>query len=609
MVPIEGMSDTSPYAPYLDTNYVPNDPEIDHIKKLLSEPLAQLADLDKEIVRTRATLKNLIGKHGALHNKIKAHRALISPVRRLPPDVLGEIFFHCLPQHRNPAMSAKEAPVLLGRVCSSWRTIVLSTPRLWARIHIPTPNTVFTRPPTPQDHEQLDPGFVDKISHRSKAAEEWIEKSGACPLSISIHMPSYVDTRSRVAGWAFERVTEQLISSRHRWRSLTVRAMDPAFTHLKNIAAEDLPLLESISLVRLHSGWPPHPSSAPPKPWSLCGLLAAPHLRSLSLSFAYENFANLPVKWAQLTKLELDTEGYVHGPIHQGISYQNVKKVLSQCPGLVTCALRLSHPEPLHEMVKFDVRLPRLRNLLLNVSYAAFGHIFNYFELPQLHNIEFKQPFIRTASSLDISLSVPVDILLQNGGTLRSLSLDLYSMRKEDLIICLQSSPGITHLRLSAALAPPFALVDTQSNAELEPVMNDAILTLLTPSSSPDLPSVLCPLLEEFECKGGSQSLHFSDDALVQFLLKRCKYARKGDGTGPLLKRVSVYLDRTQPDDSDVGGLKRIEEVRREGVEVDLKYRKTAIRTPFSPWIGLELTEEEQMNVTGVESHLLPFPF
>ena len=278
--------------------------------------------------------------------------------------------------------------------------------------------------------------------------------------------------------------------------------------------------------------------------------------------------------------------------------------VLNQCPMLVTCGLRLSHPEPLPEMIKFDVRLPLLRNFLLNVSYAAFGHIFNWLELPLLRNVEFRQPFIRTAPAPEVTLSVPVDILLQNGRSIRSLSLDLYSMRKEDLIVCLQSSPAITQLRLSAALAPPFALVETQSD---EPVMSDAILQLLTPSEelSPEHPFLLCPSLEEFDCKGGSQSLNLSDEALVKFLTRRCEYARRGEG--PLLKRVSVYLDRTQPD--DLSGLKWVDQVRREGVEVDLRYRKTAIRTHYSPWIGLELTEEEQMSVTGLEPHLPPFPF
>ena len=255
-------------------------------------------------------------------------------------------------------------------------------------------------------------------------------------------------------------------------------------------------------------------------------------------------------------------------------------------------------------MIKFDVRLPLLRNFLLNVSYAAFGHIFNWLELPLLRNVEFRQPFIRTAPAPEVTISVPVDILLQNGRSIRSLSLDLYSMRKEDLIVCLQSSPAITQLRLSAALAPPFALVETQSD---EPVMSDAILQLLTPSEelSPEHPFLLCPLLEEFDCKGGSQSLNLSDEALVKFLTRRCEYARRGEG--PLLKRVSIYLDRTQPD--DLSGLKWLDQVRREGVEIDLRYRKTAIRTHYSPWIGLELTEEEQMSVTGLEPHLPPFPF
>ncbi|KAJ7782493.1 hypothetical protein DFH07DRAFT_704529, partial [Mycena maculata] len=59
---------------------------------------------------------------------VEAHKA---PTRRLPLDFIQEIFVACLPTHWNCAMSASEAPVILGPVCSSWRSISLSTPRLW----------------------------------------------------------------------------------------------------------------------------------------------------------------------------------------------------------------------------------------------------------------------------------------------------------------------------------------------------------------------------------------------------------------------------------------------------------------------------------------------
>ncbi|KAJ7916895.1 hypothetical protein B0H13DRAFT_1485496, partial [Mycena leptocephala] len=58
-----------------------------------------------------------------------------SPVRRLSPDVLHEIFPASLPKHWNRVTSTKEAPLILGRICSAWRTLALSTPVLWASLH------------------------------------------------------------------------------------------------------------------------------------------------------------------------------------------------------------------------------------------------------------------------------------------------------------------------------------------------------------------------------------------------------------------------------------------------------------------------------------------
>ncbi|KAJ6456394.1 hypothetical protein C8R45DRAFT_1034332 [Mycena sanguinolenta] len=34
----------------------------------------------------------------------------------------------CMPTHRNCVMSAAEAPVILGRICSSWRAISIHRP-------------------------------------------------------------------------------------------------------------------------------------------------------------------------------------------------------------------------------------------------------------------------------------------------------------------------------------------------------------------------------------------------------------------------------------------------------------------------------------------------
>ncbi|KAF8189036.1 hypothetical protein BJ912DRAFT_385412 [Pholiota molesta] len=59
-----------------------------------------------------------------------------SPISGVPCDVLREIFIHCLPRHpleiRQPNTTI--APMLLCQICSSWRTVALTSPTLWSHL-------------------------------------------------------------------------------------------------------------------------------------------------------------------------------------------------------------------------------------------------------------------------------------------------------------------------------------------------------------------------------------------------------------------------------------------------------------------------------------------
>ncbi|KAF8872280.1 hypothetical protein BD779DRAFT_349309 [Infundibulicybe gibba] len=55
-------------------------------------------------------------------------------VFRLPLEVLGEIFLHCLPPGKWGSFSARHAPWLLTKVCRSWREVALSTSLLWSKL-------------------------------------------------------------------------------------------------------------------------------------------------------------------------------------------------------------------------------------------------------------------------------------------------------------------------------------------------------------------------------------------------------------------------------------------------------------------------------------------
>ncbi|KAJ7637491.1 hypothetical protein B0H17DRAFT_910962, partial [Mycena rosella] len=116
---------------HLGTNYCPGDEEILEIQTLVAHTALQVKRLDDEIAGLQKTVHKLTDERQGLSAYADAHRALILFARRLPVDIIQEIFVACILSHRNCVMSAVEAPILLGRICSSWRAISHATPRLW----------------------------------------------------------------------------------------------------------------------------------------------------------------------------------------------------------------------------------------------------------------------------------------------------------------------------------------------------------------------------------------------------------------------------------------------------------------------------------------------
>ncbi|KAJ6530266.1 hypothetical protein B0H19DRAFT_904173, partial [Mycena capillaripes] len=118
----------SPFRQHLNTNYAPTDAEIDRIR-------AHLAPHEAELARLEALIRDLTAQRDRVKDHVDSHRALISHPRRLPQDLIEQIFLACLPTHRNAVMSPAEAPLLLGHICSAWRSVSFSMPRLWASLH------------------------------------------------------------------------------------------------------------------------------------------------------------------------------------------------------------------------------------------------------------------------------------------------------------------------------------------------------------------------------------------------------------------------------------------------------------------------------------------
>ncbi|KAF8891925.1 hypothetical protein CPB84DRAFT_1683133, partial [Gymnopilus junonius] len=180
----------------LGTNDPPSEDEKQKFHALVADPLHKLQETDKRIADLEAELNLLKKERSDVQDSLKGYLTVMAPIRGLPDDVLCDIFYHCLPSHRNPILSTSEAPLLLTQVCSKWRSVALSSPALWARLHISfshdhrglfrnyTPNLWLWSETNPSEVRQAK--AIKILGRRVEVIKNWLARSGTCPLSISL---------------------------------------------------------------------------------------------------------------------------------------------------------------------------------------------------------------------------------------------------------------------------------------------------------------------------------------------------------------------------------------------------------------------------------------
>ncbi|TDL21658.1 hypothetical protein BD410DRAFT_828903 [Rickenella mellea] len=130
---------------------------------------------------------------------VRIRRRIVIHINKLPVELLAEIFLWCNPIGTFPRPSRHLAPILLGRVCRVWRSVSLSTPQLWAQIVI--------------NIEYEEGNSRPQNSWNSRLFDEWLRRSGHCPLSFTIgrHYPVY-----------HAPLTLKLHAEAHRWKTVSL---------------------------------------------------------------------------------------------------------------------------------------------------------------------------------------------------------------------------------------------------------------------------------------------------------------------------------------------------------------------------------------------------
>ncbi|KAJ8590653.1 hypothetical protein M405DRAFT_766038, partial [Rhizopogon salebrosus TDB-379] len=102
-------------------------------------------------------------------------KAALSPIKRMPDEIIALIFEHCLPKRSpyNPGFApfycTRDAtPPRLGLVCSSWRRIAHAHPRLWCNVDL----SIY-------QSEEIFTNTLPRLLN-------WIHRSGSLPLTLTL---------------------------------------------------------------------------------------------------------------------------------------------------------------------------------------------------------------------------------------------------------------------------------------------------------------------------------------------------------------------------------------------------------------------------------------
>ncbi|TFK25352.1 hypothetical protein FA15DRAFT_703763 [Coprinopsis marcescibilis] len=489
-----------------------------------------------EIVReSRCAINELEAEKARLVQDELATLAYLSPVRRLPQELLREIFMWCFEEH------ACSAWILAG-VCTSWRRLALRMPLLWSKIRlITTPSAsadtirlwlersgdvvpldieIFLRvappisqnqegsarrgsssnnspsPPTPHWNSSLPPpnGITTAAyitPHPPPPAPPGTAGQGGnipivMPPSPSPHDPWNVQqTSDRGAStskismhWghiAFFYLGEQM----HRWERFIFR-FDRQFTSmgaLKSING-DAPLLKEFEVSSAEAGfyveWPWLPNSGEGT------VVCLPKLRSVTLQ-------HTPFKWSspmlkRLEHLTLRATPTSHLPLDR------IQWILSSSPGLKTLAIHFQGVLP-SILAMSPLTLPDL------TSFSVGGHylltqLVDTLVLPGLESltidIESRDPIEDTLSSLlTRSCAPPLSHLSIAYGTASTVAPFYYG--PGGIVISWNILSELTQLKSMEVGGTPF----------------ESLLTALGPPDTDNNPMTTwaCPLLESLSMK------------------------------------------------------------------------------------------------------------
>ncbi|KAJ7777054.1 hypothetical protein B0H16DRAFT_947202 [Mycena metata] len=127
----------SRHCSLLNSNVAALDSDVDIIRERVFVIDTRLTNIKNAIARLEQTKKQLEEEYASVLNLRTRTKAILSPLRRIPSEILSEIFSWTLPGaqdllRRHQKMCITTSPWVLTHISNRWRSVAISDPSLWS---------------------------------------------------------------------------------------------------------------------------------------------------------------------------------------------------------------------------------------------------------------------------------------------------------------------------------------------------------------------------------------------------------------------------------------------------------------------------------------------
>ena len=405
----------------MPVHYDSFDHQVGLTNALLSEHDARLAKVrlqvrENQLLRLNEGIKNatkmnlpqLADDLSKLTTLIARYRIALAPHKKLPREMLHYIFHYVFLGCNKFGPSLQDAPLLLGRICSTWRRTVFRMPELWKDLHF----------------------FLENAHSRSQkvnAALMWFSRAGDLPLSLTLTDTSENPTPRE------DFVKKVIIPFSHKFRYLHLVLQSSQIKALFSLPIGSLDSLEELHVVA-YTG--PDPTPVLP-PWAPPISVFSPLARLRRIRIQLTPFVTpqtFRLNWDRLETFRCDSSLQSEDCHELLLSCQSLKKLHVRVFGI-----KYSGPSTV------QIPLPNLCSLIVQLCDAESYDLFFFpLILPALRSLT-----IYNYDGLPWSHKMYSSLLERSGCQIEELYLGTLDAESRDVLALLQLTPSLKSITFS----------------------------------------------------------------------------------------------------------------------------------------------------------------